>query len=334
MKLKPFLIMGILVLAVLISALGYIKMTEPRPDSQIIKKQSQIPTEQVERTPVPSLIRQINAENSKIGSISCDEATVKIWQGGLRFKLTGAIHYEKHKRFRMKMSSAFGEEFDLGSNDNLFWYWSRRDKDPGVHWAKYEDYHKTRLKTPFNPVFMKKSLSLDVIDTDNAKIVETAEDYIVVYAEKNASNQPILVSIFVNKANKRVEGLIITDTNANPLASAEIQEYENGLPKRILYIWHEEDKALQLELTNPKANTAIPESNWTMPNHDVKLNMAEDVFQSRATEPNGVKRVYLVSEKSEESDGKTQVTTPTASRSQNTGYHSRRGFVRRRWRSS
>jgi hypothetical protein len=126
---------------------------------------------------------------------------------------------------------------------------------------------------------MKKSLSLDVLNTEKARIVETKEDYILVYATKNGSGQPILASIFINKAKQRIDGMIVTDMGANPIASVEIQEYRDGIPSKILYIWQKEDQALLLELKNPKINVFIPASKWGMPDYKPKLNMAEDVNQ-------------------------------------------------------
>tara|TARA_Y100000034_G_scaffold120366_1_gene163199 strand:+ start:640 stop:1626 length:987 start_codon:yes stop_codon:yes gene_type:complete len=327
MKLKPFLIMGILVMVVLTCATAYIKVVTP-PESQIIKKKDDI--QETIEVPIPLLIQQINENNAKIGNISCD-IEVKIWQNGMRFKVSGDLHYEKHKRFRMKLSSVFGEEIDLGSNDDVFWYWSRRDKDPGLHWANYEDFGKTRLKTPFNPMFMKKSLSLDVIKTDDARIVETERDFIVVYAAKNGSDKPILVSVFVNKEMQRIDGMIVTNMDAKPVASAEIQEYQSGIPAKILYIWHEEGRALLLELKNPKINVSIPSDKWQMPEHKPKLNMAEDVFQSNA-EPNVTKRVYFA-DATEQTDEKTETKPVTSSRSSNSS-HSYRRFGGRRWRGA
>jgi len=80
--------------------------------------------------------------------------------------------------------------------------------------------------------------------------------------------------------------------NAKLLASAEIQKYEAGLPTKILYIWHEEDRALLLEMKNPKINTSLIEDNWKMPTRLPQLNMAEDVFQT-SSEPSTIEDVYL-----------------------------------------
>ena len=337
MNLKPFLVMGILTFCVLIICLGYIKLTEPPPRSKIISKKPNITKIPEERPILPNLVRLVNEANAKIGNISCDDVSVKIWQNGLRFKLSGELHYEKHRNFRMNLSSIFGEELDLGSNSNKFWYWSRRDKDPGVHWANHEDYYKTRLKTPFNPVFMMRSMGVDVIDDKGAYVTETTEDYIIAYRERSASNKEVLVSIFVSKVNQRIEGMIVTDLDARPLASAEIREYKAGLPSKILYIWHEEDRALLMELKDPKVNTSIPENQWKMPDREPKLNMAEDIFQTKY-EPFDSRQVYLVGVKydepaviEEKSDAKATIR-PAATAGYSNFVPAYRGRTVRRWR--
>ncbi len=278
MKLKPFIIMGIIAITIMICFFGWLRPLEPSPQSQINQK-----TEEIHKPPtkpplvVPELIQRINVRNESITSFSCDNVKVKVWQDGSRYRLSGSVHYEKHKRFRFRISSIFGDELDLGSNNELFWYWSRRDKDPGLHYAKHEDYNKTRLKSGFNSHFMMRSLGITKILIDEeTKVVETKEDWIVVYRRKNAMGEPILVSIFVSKADEAIAGFIVTDMDGKPQSSADIQGRQNGMPTKILYVYHAEDQALLLEFIGISINKSISSQKWKMPNRQPQLNMADD----------------------------------------------------------
>lgn len=92
---------------------------------------------------------------------------------------------------------------------------------------------------------------------------------------------PILYSVFVDKASKRVTGLIITDVQNKPLASAEIQTYdEAGLPLQILYMWYEEDKAAQFRFEGSEVNAPISKLQWVMPAHTPQINMADELARS------------------------------------------------------
>ncbi len=278
MKLKPFLIMGTIVFTIMIFYVWWLKTLEPIPQSQITQK-----VEEIQKPPtkpplvVPELIKKINARNKSITSIYCDNVKVKVWKNGSRYKISGSMYYEKPTKFRLKISSIMGDELDLGSNNKLFWYWSRRDKDPGLHYAKHEDYNKTRLKSGFNPRFMMRSLGIaEIVINEKTKVVETEKDWIIVHRKKNASGKPILVSIFFSKAKEVIDGIIVTDMNGKPHASADIQGHQNGLPTKILYVWHTENQALLLEFRKVRVNQRISSQKWRMPNKKPQLNMADD----------------------------------------------------------
>lgn len=258
---------------------GWLKIIDPIPQSQVIKK-----SEDVQKPPtkpplvIPELVKKINARNESVANFSCSGVKVKVWQDGSRYRLSGELYYEKPEKFRLKISSILGDELDIGSNDELFWYWSRRDKDPGLHYAKHKDYNKTRLKSGFNPRFMMRSLGIsEIVITEDTKVVETDTDLIIVYQRKNASGKPILVSIFINKEKELIDGFIVTDMDGKPQASADIQSRnQDGMPTKILYVWHTEDKALLLEFPKCQFNINISPRNWKMPNHQPQLNMADD----------------------------------------------------------
>src|SRR5690606_29557898 len=151
------------------------------------------------------------------------------WHGGHRFSLNGALSYEKPFGFRFVMSSFLSKELDLGSNDEHFWYWSKRDRTPGLYWAKYEDYNKTRLKAPFNPMFMRASLGLEPIEIDVAVITESDDDIRAMYPQVDSMGNPIFFSTIINKERKEIDGYLIFNKDGTILASCEIQEKINGL---------------------------------------------------------------------------------------------------------
>jgi len=287
-KIRPYLVFGILAMFAACVWMVWTKFSEMQPESQILKLQQQLKPETTVTEPppvvVPEVVKRINARNQNIQSLSVAKMNVRIWEGGMRFKLDGNLYYKKDLFFRMQISSLFGTELDLGANETIFWYWSRRDKDPGLYYAHYEDYGKTRLKTPFNPVFLRVSLGLEPIQTEGTQIVTKDGFVAIVRLAKNSTGQPIIYSTFINEETEKVEGFLVTDMNNKPLASCEIQKYEGDLPKQILYTWHEEDKVLLLEFEAPVANEEIPASKWELPNRKPKINMGEEMMS--VSQPN------------------------------------------------
>ena len=166
-------------------------------------------------------------------------------------------------------------ELDIGSNENIFWYWSRRDEYPGLYYAKHEDYSRTRLKTPFNPAFLKECCGLDTIPVKNVKFIEKGNDILVIEEIKNSFNELVMRTIFVNQETELIEGFVITDMVGNPIASCEIQSWNRDkLPMAILFNWHEEKKTMLMELKNPMINMQIQPKVWELPNITPTIDMA------------------------------------------------------------
>ena len=95
-------------------------------------------------------------------------------------------------------------------------------------------------------------------------------------AMPGSDGRRLVYSVIVNKAMKRVEGTIISDASGVPLATSEIKEFDGGLPSEILYVWHEEDSVVLLEIDGPEISLGLDPRLWEMPTHDRAINMADE----------------------------------------------------------
>lgn len=284
--LRQMMAMIIIALTCLLTIGIYIKYQPPRSQLEPIHFQAPldypVPVEPpIEEDPPPVVIPQAvldtNDVNRKIKSVTCDAIRVTIWEGSFRFRLNGNLRYEKDRNFRMMVRSIFGRELDLGSNENQFWFWSRRNREPGLYFAKHEDYYKTRLKTPFNPVWMMRSLGIDPIDVENVEFIdEEDKDIMVVKRTQNASGKKIIVTTFVNRSTNKISGILTTDLDAKPLVSAEIKEYKSDFPKKVVYHWFEEDKVMEIELINPRMGGEANPELWVRPKIYPQIDMGVD----------------------------------------------------------
>lgn len=246
------------------------------PKSTLENKAAQVQPSSKLSPSTAFIVDTVNQKNAATKSLVCDDISVRLWENGHRYRLSAELLYQKPHGFRFLIRSFFGDELDLGSNEKEFWYWSRRDRSPGLYWAVYEDFGKTRLKTPFDPLLMRASFGLENLDLTTAEVTESSSDLMLTYRRENSSGKEIRYSVLLDKAKQVISGFILTDTSGNLLATCEIEEHEGNLPRRILYTWHEEKRVMSVILNRPVANQAVPAGSFTMPSYTPRINMAEE----------------------------------------------------------
>lgn len=224
---------------------------------------------------LPDLAKEINEKNKKIKSLYCSKMTIQTWDHSFGYRLSGTLAFEKDKRFNMTISSLFGTELNIGSNDELFWYWSARDIKPGVYWAKHEDFNKTRLKTPFDPAFLRGSLGLDELTTDGLeRVIQGKESTLLIYKTKSSTDEPLTKHVHLDATSKTIYYTDIIDKKGRHVSS-RVLSLENGLPKDITFFWQEERRAMKLTLNKVKKNATISTTFWKLPDREPKINMID-----------------------------------------------------------
>ena len=247
----------------------------PKPESGVFQNPKEI-VQKIQGTPVqkiPDALIQLNKRNLNIKSFYCKKASVKNWQDGKSFNLNAEIWFEKPAKFRMFLTSFLGKEIDLGSNEEVFWFWSKRSDPRALHWAEHKDYYKTRLKTPFNPLWIMESFGLKKISLKDKKITESDNRIIISQKTINASGKPIIKIVLIDKTTGKFVGLLVTDIYANPITSSEVIEYDGKFPTAILYNWYEEDAMMLIRFGDVQINTHIDSDTWKLPNINPKINM-------------------------------------------------------------
>ena len=96
----------------------------------------------------PSLaevIQVVNANSDKIRSFRTDDATIKVDGIGIP-SLKTSIVYQQSNRFRLKADTPLlsGTEVDLGSNDELFWFWVKRNRPKHLYWCRHDQFATSR----------------------------------------------------------------------------------------------------------------------------------------------------------------------------------------------
>ena len=81
--------------------------------------------------------------------------------------LGASVAFERPQRFRLRAGTGLtGTEFDLGSNDELFWFWLRRNQPPAVYYCRHDQFAASpaRQTMPFEPGWLIEALGVAELD--------------------------------------------------------------------------------------------------------------------------------------------------------------------------
>lgn len=252
-----------IILSILINYMVFIDYKKPKTNFSYQK---------INDNPVTDIkiISDINKKNNSITNLSCKDIEVFIWDKGMRFKLDGSIYYEKPKNLKFKI----GKEFFIGSNNDEFWYWSKRLKPPALYYAKHEDYYKTLLKPSFSPMTIIESMCIHEIKLNEKMDIQYIDDKIAIVEKSlDTLNRDIVKITFINPKLENIVGQVITDIDGNLMASVEVLKYENNVPQEILYT-HENNQVMLVKLNNVLINQEISKDTWIKPVLDENIDIS------------------------------------------------------------
>jgi hypothetical protein len=110
------------------------------------------------------VIAAVNQNNSQIQSLRCDSATISVPGNPT---LRAHIAFQRPHNFRLRADTTItGQEVDLGSNDQIFWFWIKRSQPPAVYYCRHEQFptSQARRMIPIDPNWLVDALGTVVIN--------------------------------------------------------------------------------------------------------------------------------------------------------------------------
>lgn len=105
----------------------------------------------------------VNQNAARVQSLQTNNATITVpGMPGIPL-LRGNIAVERPNRVRLQASTALtGPEVDLGSNDELFWFWVRRNNPPALYFSRHDQYAGSAAQQvlPIDPQWLLDALGL------------------------------------------------------------------------------------------------------------------------------------------------------------------------------
>ncbi len=229
------------------------------------------------------VVEVVNRNNQAVQSFSTGQASLS----GTGFPtLRATIAFERPMRLRLRADLPLGgvQELDVGSNDELFWFWVRHNDPPAVYYCRHGQFAGSAMRRvlPVDPYWVIESLGLVHLDpalphqgpfarqdgnleirtpvaTDsgtNTKvtILDPRRGAVLAQHLLDATNQPIVSAIAGRYRYDARSGAILP-------SSIEISAPATGQTQAF---------KLRLELNNVAINQPIPnaEQLWAMPSFE------------------------------------------------------------------
>jgi hypothetical protein len=116
------------------------------------------------------IIAAVNQNSSRVRSITATSASITIPDTMNLPILTANIAAERPGRVRITAGTAItGQELDLGSNDELFWMWVRRNQPPAVYYCRHDQFANSAIRQmmPVEPAWLLSAMGMTEIDPAN-----------------------------------------------------------------------------------------------------------------------------------------------------------------------
>ncbi|HMP15821.1 MAG TPA: hypothetical protein PKD72_02260, partial [Gemmatales bacterium] len=106
----------------------------------------------------------LNNQSNPIQTVESDNVDITVTQNGQPFGLSGRLAFQKARNFRMVASAVGSTEADLGSNDQEFWFWMKRNEPPDLFYCSYNDLPTAQVKLPLQPDWIAEALCVQELN--------------------------------------------------------------------------------------------------------------------------------------------------------------------------
>jgi hypothetical protein len=113
------------------------------------------------------VVAAVNANSGRVRTYQAPQASVSLPESAGLPLVSAPIAVERPRRFRLRGTTAFtGPEIDLGSNDERFWVWARRNEPPALYTARHDQWAASPLRSqmPIEPEWLIDALGLVQLD--------------------------------------------------------------------------------------------------------------------------------------------------------------------------
>lgn len=227
---------------------------------------------------VEELVTHLNANVSRLHGWSSSDVRIQVpGPGGIPLKLEAMLAVESPRNFRLRAKSLLGDEADLGSNSERFWFWMRRAPQPYVFTARHDELHlvQERMPLPFQPQWLVEALGVVPLHPAEFSLQPhgtRAATVRLVCDRWSPAGRAVRHVIVVDTCRGHIEEHSLYDERGGLIARAVFDHHKvcglSGvvLPHRIQLEWPETELKLTLQLGSIHVHAhALAEQTWHFP---------------------------------------------------------------------
>jgi hypothetical protein len=225
------------------------------------------------------VVQTVNQNNLQIHSFSTAQAEMSF--EGVLGTLRGPLAFQRPKRFRFQGGTLVtGPEVDLGSNDELFWFWMRRSPQRAVFYCRHDRFYQSPLRQvlPIGPDGLVEALGIEPLDPalPHQGPFSTKSGALEVRTLRETPSGPMTKITLIDPVRGAIAAQYVFDSQGQMVASSVVQEFRRD-PLTGLTM------ARKLELQAPLAGFRMkldlgtvqinrlpgqPETLWTLPRYE------------------------------------------------------------------
>jgi hypothetical protein len=221
------------------------------------------------------VVRVVNGNSDRIRTLQARGATLTV--AGMP-TLRADLALERPSRFRLRAGTGItGGEVDLGSNEELFWFWAKRNTPPALFFARYDQYRGSpaRELLPVEPHWLIEALGVVALDPRGQyEGPHPAGQGVLELRQHLASTDGGRTKVFAIDA---VRGVVLSqhvrDSQGTVLASAVASRHEHDaeagvtLPRRVEIQIPAAQLAFVVDVGSYAVNYLAGDASplWTMP---------------------------------------------------------------------
>jgi hypothetical protein len=237
------------------------------------------PASMPQTTPLNQLLMSINNNTNKVRSVFSTNANLKA--DGVPVNLRANLAIERPRNFRLRADhSISGAEMDVGSNQQEFWLWIKRNQPPATFVGRHDQFAVSQAKQifPVEPEWLIEALGLVTFSPDQPiqGPIPRGTHEVEIRTTRMTAGQPLNQVYRIDTTRGVITEQHLYAANGERIASAFCSEHrmqiDQGvvMPRKVVLEWPATKMKLTLDLWDLQVNTIGPEQNalWQKPSYD------------------------------------------------------------------